>query len=404
VTKPAVGVVRCDARASDEEVQKRLFAAASHLGDLGRLFAGKRKIFVKSNLGIADVRYHLGRQVALTDRAVVRAAIALIREHFSGELLLGDATTDGPCARVYKMVGLDEALAPFDVRQIEPNEPPYVEVAVPGTPLMFSRYQFSAELMSCDAFVSLAKLKSHLSAGATLCLKNLFGLPPTPVYGRPRRYLHAPIRLPRAIADEGQIFRPILNVIDGLVGQDDREWHGGPVETNLLLVGDNCLATDATAMRLMGMDPELDYGRFPFNWDANALKLAASVGVGQIAESEIDVRGDSLDGLGKQFHVARELTPEIDAVRRSTAEQAGVYVERRAELLASSAGRIVALANGDVLMTVDSMNDLPPRAELAERLRGNPNAGVFVKRVEPAEVDPERLDVYAEVLAQPALF
>src|SRR5450756_308126 len=104
--------------------------------------------------------------------------------------------------------------------RIEPNEPPYVEVAVPGTPLMFSRYQFSAELMSCDAFVSLAKLKSHLSAGATLCLKNLFGLPPTPVYGRPRRYLHAPIRLPRAIADEGQIFRPILHVIDGLVGQD----------------------------------------------------------------------------------------------------------------------------------------------------------------------------------------
>ncbi len=402
--EPVVGIARCDARASDEEVQERLFAAASHLGDLDRLFAGKRKVFVKSNLGIADVRYHLGRQVALTDRAVVRAAIALIREHFSGELLIGDATTDGPCARVYQMVGLDTALAPFDVRQIEPNTPPYAEVEVPGTPLMFSRYQFSAELLSCDAFVSLAKMKSHLSAGATLTLKNLFGLPPTPIYGRPRRYFHAPVRLPRVLADEGQIFRPVLNVVDGLVGQDGREWHGDPVEMDVLLVGDNCVATDATAMRLMGMDPAADYGQFPFTWDANPLKLAASVGVGPLAESEIDVRGDSRDGIGKQFHVARPLTPETDAVRRGTAEQAEIFVERRGDLLDTAAGRIVALANGEVLMTMDSVNELPPRAELAERLRGTPTAGIFVKRVEPAETDPERLDVYAEVLAQPPLF
>ncbi len=395
--RPIVSVVRCDARADGQVVAERLAQAAEQLGGLGRLFAGKRKVFIKSNIGIADVRLHAGRQIALTDPAVVRATVALIREHFSGELLIGDATTDGPCARVYQMIGLDEALAPYDVRQIEPNEPPFVEFKVPGEPLMFGSYQFSAELADVDAFVSIAKMKSHVSAGATLCLKNLFGLPPCPVYGHPRRYLHAPIRLPRTIADEGQIFRPVLNVIDGLVASDDREWHGPPVEMDVLLMGDNVVATDATAMRLMGMDPALTYPDFPFHFDANPVRLAAEAGVGPIRPDEIDVRGD-LDGLARQFHVARERSEDVERVRRGTARQALVYLEKRDELLRVAPGKIVALAGGEVIATVDSVDELPRRAALAERQRGSTTDGIFLKRVQPPEQDDERMDVYEAVL------
>ena len=55
-----------------------------------------------------------------------------------------------------------------------PNEPPYAEVVVPGRPLMFSRYQFSAELLSCDAFDSLAKMKSAIGSHSQLCARNVF--------------------------------------------------------------------------------------------------------------------------------------------------------------------------------------------------------------------------------------
>lgn len=396
--RPVVAVVRCDAEAEDEVVAEQLLCAAEHLGDVGRLFAGKRKVLVKVNLGIADVRLHRGRQVALTDKAVAGATVRLIRRHYSGEIIVGDATTDGPCARVCQMVGLDEALAPYDVRQVELNDPPYAEFSVPDQPLMFSSYLFSAELADVDAVVSVAKMKSHVSTGATLCLKNLFGLPPVGIYGRPRRYLHAPIRLPRVLADEGLIFRPCLNVIDGLVAQDQREWRGPAVDMGLLLVGDNVVATDATAMRLMGMDPVLDYGHFPFYFDANPVKLAADAGLGPIRADEIDVRGDELGGLTKQFHVARARTSEVDLVRRSVAAQAQVYLERRDELLRTSSGKMVVLANGEVICTADSVDEVPRRAELAEALRDSPAAGVFLKRVLPPEEENERLDVYQAVL------
>jgi uncharacterized protein (DUF362 family) len=398
--RPKVAIARCDARSSDEIVHERLEWAVEQIGGLGGMFVGKKKVFIKANLGIADVRMYEGRQVALTDRAVVRATVALIRKVYGGELVIGDATTDGPCRRVYEMVGHDKSLAPFDVRQAEPNEPPFVKVTVPGGGAMFSAYQYNADLAEADAVVSIAKMKSHVAGGATLCLKNLFGLPPIKVYGRPRRYLHAAVRLPRALVDGGSIFRPCLNVIDGLVSQDNREWHGAPVKTDVLLVGDNTIATDATAMRLMGFDPGADYPDFPFHFDSNAVLLASRAGLGPVAADEIDVCGDADTVLEHRFHVDRQQSAEIDAVRRSVSEQALDYREHESQFLSRSLGKTLALSEGRVLAEVESVNDLPGRARLAE-MAGSATAGVYVKRVLPTEDEDENYAVYERVLSEP---
>lgn len=397
--RPTVAVARCDARSSDEAVAEKLEAAASHLGDLSALFAGKRKVFIKPNLGTSDVRWYEGRQIALTDKSVLRATVALIRKHYAGEIVISDDTTVGATvAEVYGMVGYDAALAPYDVRLVDLHRPPYVDLTVPGQPAMFSQYSYSAELADADAVVSVSTLKSHLSAGATLTLKNLFGLTPIQIYGAPRRYLHAPVRLPRALVDGGLILNPVLNVIDGLVGQDEREWEGPPVKTDVLLIGTNTIATDATAMRLMGMDPTLDYGQFPFYFDRNPLRLAAELGLGPVSAEEIDVRGEIPSEPLHRFRVGRDRSEEIDLVRRSVALQALVYLEKRSELLKSYRGKIVALAGGEVLAAVDTVDEVPRRAELAGALRGAPTAGIFLKRVVPPEEETERMEVYQDVL------
>ena len=98
--RPIVGVARCDAGVGSEAVLERLTQAAEHLGDLGRLFAGKRKVFIKSNLGVMDLQRLEGRMVALTNRDVVRATVKLIRDHFDGELLIGDGSTFEPCRSI----------------------------------------------------------------------------------------------------------------------------------------------------------------------------------------------------------------------------------------------------------------------------------------------------------------
>jgi uncharacterized protein (DUF362 family) len=228
-----VALVRCPATASDAAVEAALLRAAELVGDVGAGLRNKKKVLIKPNLGTDDVRLHQGRQVALTDPSVLAATVRLIRRFHSGDIVIGDATTGSSCYDVWRQVGHDRALRDLDVRVVDFKEGPYIQCEVPGGGIMFDRYWMNHEFADADAIVSVAKLKSHVLTGSTGTLKNLFGMTPTLHYGSPRRYLHAPVRLPRAIADLGLAFPPVLCVIDGLVGQSEREWHGPPVETGL---------------------------------------------------------------------------------------------------------------------------------------------------------------------------
>jgi uncharacterized protein (DUF362 family) len=88
--------------------------------------------------------------------------------------------------------------------------------------------------------------------GITLCLKNLFGLPPIPPHGRVRTYYHHPIRLSYVLPDLGLITQPCLNIIDALTGQSGREWAGEGRIGDTLIAGDHVIATDTCGASLMG--------------------------------------------------------------------------------------------------------------------------------------------------------
>jgi uncharacterized protein (DUF362 family) len=399
VNRPVVSVVRCDAEASDAAIAERLLAAADLMGGVAAIFEGKHKVYIKPNLGITDVRLHAGRQVALADASVIRATVELIRRHYAGEILLGDASTGMPCRDVFEAVGLDRGLSGLDVRLVELNDGEFGDWDVPNQPAMFSRYKFSTELRGVDAVVSIAKLKSHVSTGATVCLKNLFGMTPCPVYGTPRRYLHAPVRLPRVLVDVGAIFPPVLNVVDALVAQDGREWNGRPVQTNVLIVGNNVVATDATAVRLMGNDPTATYGTAPFLFDANPLPIAHAHGLGPIDASDFDVRGDDVGDLGHHFAVDRTWSDELDRARTDVAVQVGTYLHEREDLLRQAGGKFAVLGGGRVLDLLDGVDSLPRRAELAAKL-GREDAGILIKQILPPEEETERFDVYERIAAR----
>lgn len=391
-----VAVVRCEATAPDAAVEAALLRAAELVGDVGAGLRGKQKVLIKANLGTTDIRLHQGRQVALTDPSVLAATVRLIRRFHDGDIVVGDASTGCSCYEVYERVGHARALRDLDVRVVDFKEGPYVECAVPGGGIMFDRYWMNHEFAGAGAIVSVAKLKSHLSTGSTGTLKNLFGMTPTLHYGSPRRYLHAPIRLPRTIADLGLTFPPVLCVIDGLVGQTDREWHGRPVETNLLILGTNTVATDAVAMLVQGMDPATDYGAFPFFFDSNPLALAAARGLGPHRRDEIEIVGEEIGALRQQFAVDRQNYDETARMRRQVAGQALVYRERADDLRSRYDGQIVALAQGEVLKAAPAMDDFGARGELAG---GRDVGGIFIKRVGAPAVEGEHLEVYEPIAA-----
>jgi uncharacterized protein (DUF362 family) len=192
-----------------------------------------------------------------TDPRLVAAAVVALRRLGAADVVVGE----GPGHRrdtqyVVTSSGLSEALDAVDAPFVDLNAD-----AVTRTPL-HSRYTALGDLWlprtiaDADVVVSMPKMKTHHWAGATLSLKNCFGCVPGRVYGWPKNVLHW-AGLEQAIVDVAAAVRPDLQIVDGIVGmQGNGPIQGTPISAGVLVFGTDPVATDATAARLMGMDPD----------------------------------------------------------------------------------------------------------------------------------------------------
>ncbi|WZP00110.1 DUF362 domain-containing protein [Isosphaeraceae bacterium EP7] len=143
---------------------------------------------------------------------------------------------------------------------------------------------------TADIVVSMPKMKTHHWAGATLSMKNLFGIMPGVCYGWPKNVLHRE-GIPQSILDINATARPHLAIVDGIVGMEgDGPIMGTPIDSGLLVMGTNLTAVDATAARLMRLDPS-----------RIAYLAGASGRLGPIAESHIGQRGESIASLAQTY-------------------------------------------------------------------------------------------------------
>lgn len=110
-------------------------------------------------------------------------------------------------------------------------------------------------VLDCDLLVSLPKMKTHHWAGATLAMKNLFGLVPGAVYGWPKNVLHW-AGIPQSIVDLHGLFPRQFAIVDGIVGMEGNgPIQGTPKQAGVLVAGNDVVAVDATCCRIMGIDP-----------------------------------------------------------------------------------------------------------------------------------------------------
>ena len=115
-------------------------------------------------------------------------------------------------------------------------------------------------VLEADFLVSLPKLKTHHWVGATLSLKNMFGIVPGCCYGWPKNILHW-AGITGSILDINSTVRPDFAIVDGIVGMEGN----GPIQgtakaSGVLILGEDPVAVDATAARVMGLEPErIDY-------------------------------------------------------------------------------------------------------------------------------------------------
>jgi uncharacterized protein (DUF362 family) len=118
-----------------------------------------------------------------------------------------------------------------------------------------STLTFPGIFQGVDWIVSMAKMKTHHWAGVTLSMKNLFGVMPGIYYGWPKNVLHH-AGIENSILDINATLKPHFAIVDGIVGMEgDGPIMGTPRHAGVVVMGRNLPAVDATAARVMGINP-----------------------------------------------------------------------------------------------------------------------------------------------------
>jgi uncharacterized protein (DUF362 family) len=241
------------------------------------------KVLLKPNLVEFDPNTSIN-----TDVSVVAAAYEVFKSLGAAEVMIGE----GPGHRrdTYSLVETARyrEISKFDDLFVDLNRD---DVSAVEKFADRAEMYFPNTALRADLVVSLAKMKTHHWAGATLSMKNFFGLVPGSVYGWPKNELHH-IGIPESIVELNRIFRRSFGIVDGIVGMEGNgPIQGTPKPAGVLVMGSDLPAVDATCCRIMGINPaKIEY-----------LRMASDGNLGNVEESRIEQRGEKISEVRTNF-------------------------------------------------------------------------------------------------------
>ena len=198
-----------------------------------------KKVFIKPNL----VRPAPPEKAATTHPSLLKAIAEEVNKR-GGIPWIGDNGIDVP--NLYRVTEVERTCAPFMVN-------------ISGGAKLFEiggfRVPISRSFVEADIFINVPKLKTHVIAGMTCCLKNPFGLIP----GNSKARMHALTghakRLTEFFLDLYRWRIPDLNIVDGILAMEgDGPSFGTPREIGKIIAGKDGMAVDAVCARLIGFE------------------------------------------------------------------------------------------------------------------------------------------------------
>jgi uncharacterized protein (DUF362 family) len=342
INAPAAPVALARCRSYDGELLPTLARMFDQVGGLGRLVKNKT-VAIKINLtGDPDARvgYIPIGSTTWTHPSVIAATVHLIGKAGARRIRLLESPWKSvePVEEYMTSAGWDPAMFTSAAANVEfentnflGSGKEYTRFPVPHGGHLFPAFDLNHSYADCDVFVSIGKMKEHLTAGITLSMKNCFGITPCTIYGDgapekepgllprggrfpihtgyrqpsksspqeidPNSPREGGYRVPRCVADLVAA-RPVhLAIIDGIEAQTGGEGIGRNtrhVTPQVLVAGTNAVSVDAVGAAVMGFDPMADRGRAPFEFCDSTLRLAEGLGVGTRDLKRIEVIGERI--------------------------------------------------------------------------------------------------------------
>ncbi|MCU0485068.1 MAG: DUF362 domain-containing protein [Anaerolineales bacterium] len=245
---------RPDIQAIRRLVEENLAALDERLGFTHKI-TGKR-VILKPNL--VTVYHRMGTiqpdYPETTDPRLLDAVAAYFRR-FTNRLAIVESSGRGiPTRGSFAVSGIDRLARYHGAELIALEEQPVRRYLVPGAGVqkMILVPEIFSEVIEGQAFyISIPKLKTNLYTGVTLGFKNAMGILP---YNLRQRQHH--FALDQKLVDIMHLVKPDLTLIDGLVGGEGNcPAPVDPVDSRVIISGNNCVETDRVAARIMGFDP-----------------------------------------------------------------------------------------------------------------------------------------------------
>jgi uncharacterized protein (DUF362 family) len=232
-----------------------------------------------------------------THPALVEAAITAFRKGGARRVIVGE----GPGHRrdneyLLHASGFYEVIKEHAIRYVDLNSDDVQLTKLRSRFTRLNELYLPKTLFSADLLVSMPKLKTHHWAGVTLSLKNMFGVIPGSVYGWPKNALHW-AGIHGSILDiNSSLPVPQFAIVDGIVGMEGN----GPIQgqaknSGVLIFGNDLVAVDATAARVMKIEPR----------KIRYLEMAGEF-LGNLTADKIEQIGEPLDKFQQDFRVIQE--------------------------------------------------------------------------------------------------
>ena len=286
--KSKVALIRCGSY-NCIEVREALQRGIDLLGGVNKFAAPGERLLLKVNLLAGD-----SPDKCVTTHPSVFKAAAGIFLSTSAEIKYGDSPGFGSPAAAARKAGISAAAGELKIEMADFKEGKEIFHA-PG--IQNKKFFIANGILEADGVISISKFKTHGLERFTGAIKNQFGC----VVGMRKGEFH--VKLPDAydfgkmLVDLNNYINPRLYIMDGIIAMEGNGPRGGkPKAMNLLLISEDPVALDATACRLINLEPAY----------VPTTLFGHKAGSGTYLENEIELAGDKFESFIKHdFDVNR---------------------------------------------------------------------------------------------------
>ena len=271
-----VALARCPDYAS---VPAALSRVLSELGGVASFVKAGQSVLIKPNL-LSDA---LPEEAVTTHPEVVRALIRLVKAEGAKPWVADSPADVVGLERVWEKTGFRAMCAEEGVPLVALEKAGSQRFDVDGIQFTIAR-----PVLEADAIISVPKVKTHVLAGLTAGVKNLYGTVP----GYQKTALHKlyprQAEFSRLLLAVYRQLKPVLTLADAVVGMEGNGPSGGtPVQLGFLAASPDAVALDTVLCRMLKVDVRgIVY-----------LGEARRQGVGETDPARMVLLGDSAESL-----------------------------------------------------------------------------------------------------------